>query len=157
MKQSIENEMKKHSLEKSELMNKMIALAEQGKLARVSFQSKTQLMMCIYTLFHERMCRFLASSHVTLLTKPVPVGIRRKTDFCWALAWCIVAQSIDILLREKLVVSCACITIVPNAGSYVFTELILRFKYNFFFPSVYNNNMILNAMSMILNVRKSKN
>ncbi|XP_022166739.1 GRIP and coiled-coil domain-containing protein 2-like [Myzus persicae] len=34
LKQSIENEIKNHSLEKSELMNKCIALAEQGKLAR---------------------------------------------------------------------------------------------------------------------------
>ncbi|CAH1738003.1 unnamed protein product [Aphis gossypii] len=34
LKQSIENEIKKHSLEKSELMNKITALAEQGKLAR---------------------------------------------------------------------------------------------------------------------------
>ncbi|XP_060862086.1 GRIP and coiled-coil domain-containing protein 2-like isoform X2 [Metopolophium dirhodum] len=34
LKQSIENEIKKHSLEKSELMNKVIALAEQSKLAR---------------------------------------------------------------------------------------------------------------------------
>jgi len=30
--------MKKHSLEKSELMNKVTALAEQGKLARVRFK-----------------------------------------------------------------------------------------------------------------------
>ncbi|XP_025202038.1 GRIP and coiled-coil domain-containing protein 2 [Melanaphis sacchari] len=34
LKQSIENEMKKHSLEKSELINKITALAEQGKIAR---------------------------------------------------------------------------------------------------------------------------
>jgi len=40
LKQSIENEIKKHSLEKSELMNKITALAEQGKLARVSFKNK---------------------------------------------------------------------------------------------------------------------
>uniref|UniRef100_A0A2S2NFH3 GRIP and coiled-coil domain-containing protein 2 n=1 Tax=Schizaphis graminum TaxID=13262 RepID=A0A2S2NFH3_SCHGA len=34
LKQSIENEIKKHSLEKSELINKITTLAEQGKLAR---------------------------------------------------------------------------------------------------------------------------
>lgn len=50
MKQSIENEIKKHSLEKRELMNKAIALAEQGKLARVRFKIKTQLILCIYRM-----------------------------------------------------------------------------------------------------------
>lgn len=35
LKQSIENEVKKHSLEKAELVNKVTALSEQGKLARV--------------------------------------------------------------------------------------------------------------------------
>jgi len=40
LKQSIENEIKKHSLEKSELMNKVMTLAEQGKLARVRFKYK---------------------------------------------------------------------------------------------------------------------
>lgn len=39
MKQSIENEIKNHNLEKSELMNKVTALAEQGKLARVRFKN----------------------------------------------------------------------------------------------------------------------
>lgn len=35
LKQSIENEIKKHNQEKNELLSKMTALAEQGKLARV--------------------------------------------------------------------------------------------------------------------------
>lgn len=35
LKQSLDNEIKKHSQEKSELLCKMTALAEQGKLARV--------------------------------------------------------------------------------------------------------------------------
>jgi hypothetical protein len=35
LKQFIENEIKKHNQEKSELLSKMAALAEQGKLARV--------------------------------------------------------------------------------------------------------------------------
>ena len=39
-----ENEIKNHSLEKSELMNKVIALAEQGKLARVRFKNEKQLI-----------------------------------------------------------------------------------------------------------------
>lgn len=35
LKQTMENEIKKHNLEKSELVNKITGLAEQGKLARV--------------------------------------------------------------------------------------------------------------------------
>lgn len=35
LKQSIENEIKKHNLEKNEFINKITTLAEQGKLARV--------------------------------------------------------------------------------------------------------------------------
>lgn len=35
LKQSMENEIKKHNLEKNELVNKITASVEQGKLARV--------------------------------------------------------------------------------------------------------------------------
>lgn len=35
LKQSIENEIRKHNLEKNDLINKLTTLAEQGKLARV--------------------------------------------------------------------------------------------------------------------------
>lgn len=42
LKQSLENEIKKHNQEKNELFSKMTGLAEQGKLALVSIYYNTK-------------------------------------------------------------------------------------------------------------------